>query len=222
MIGLISFLLTAVIALSGTYYKSGLCDPNAQAASVLEARRAYRDVMEYDENAPVSYAEIEALYRREALKKPLKEAISRLFSLAEDVRLSRSAEEYSLFFFYTGERGKIVPEGIIEAEIWLMPFTHEEARAFDALCKADEQALTQLYTPVLLRAEAAKQKGLSSENGFEPYLFTYESAPVARHSAFLSEDILKAIFVLTEPGELSPPIRDARGIVYVRAASKKP
>ncbi|MBQ1257563.1 MAG: hypothetical protein IIX93_09860, partial [Clostridia bacterium] len=66
------------------------------------------------------------------------------------------------------------------------------------------------------RAQSGMKKGLKPENGFEPYTGEDGKIDLSENCRFLSKEAVKAAFLLETPGEISPPILDARGILLIR------
>lgn len=197
-------------------YKSGLCAGFAKTAFSSEAERAYRSIIEYDENAPVTYDEIKKLYLRDRLCAPLQKAFDKIGFLLLSAKLAFDPDGYALYAVYSGKRTLFRPEGVIGVSMYLMPFTDEEARLYDALFEKGGTIPQTAFREAVERAEEAMKKGLASENGFEPYLDTFDEIPVSENAAFLSEEAINTAFALKTPGEISPPVLDARGVLFIR------
>jgi len=121
-------IVTAACALSGAKYQSDLRE-DVQAAFLEEAERAYRDMIAYDENAPVTRAEVLRLYRRDAYFAPVRKAFS---SAAEaiDANKTKTPGEYAEQCIYEGKILENAPEGVIfvRADEFVVGKTRQEMR----------------------------------------------------------------------------------------------
>lgn len=210
------FIVTAVCALSNLKYRSDLHE-NMQAAFYEEAERAYRDIIAYDENAPVKREEIYRLYRREYFIAPVREAIERLFETKP-----KTPKEYAERCLYAGEILENPPEGVIFVRAHLLAFSDAQAKAYDDIQKSGEtQALDDLFLP--LEDWARECMGAyTPENGFEPY-FAMRAGdgviPCAGGVLFLSEENASAALGLSPENRFTPPVRDARGVIVFEYVS---
>ena len=210
------FVLTFACVLMNANYQSDLHE-DVQAAFFEEAERAYRDILAYDENAPVTREEIHRLYRREAFIAPVLNAVSAFFESKPD-----TPKDYSESCIYEGEILENPPEGVVFVRAHLLPFTSLEAKMYDDIQKSgDEQALCHLFSP--LEARALECMGAYTvENGFEPYFRMRAEdgvIPVSQGVLFLSEEKTAIALKLSEDQPVSPPVRDARGVIVFEYVS---
>lgn len=203
-------IVTFACAYKGLVYQSDLHE-NVQAAFYEEAERAYRDIIAYDENAPVTREEIHRLYRREAFIAPVREAVLYFFDTQP-----KTPKEYAERCIYEGEILENPPEGVMFVRAHLLPFTPSEARMYDDIHKSgDKQALDALFSPLEDRAYACRG-AYTPENGFEPYFRMHAEdgvIPVSDGVLFLSEENASSALGLSERNLFSPPVRDARGVI---------
>lgn len=210
------FLITFACALSSPEYQSSLYE-DVQAAFYEEAERAYRDIIAYDENAPVTRDEIYRLYRRDALFAPAKKAILNLFDTAP-----KTAKEYAERCVYEGRILANPPEGVVFVRAHLLPFTPSQAGIYDEIQKSgDLQALDALFSPLEDRVSACGGTFLP-DNGFQPY-FKMQAGddviPCAEGVLFLTQEALADALGLTKENPFSPPVRDARGVIVFEFVS---
>ena len=212
----ILFIVTAVYALSGLKYQSDLRKVT-QAAFYEEAERAYRDIIAYDENAPVTREKIYRLYRREAFIAPFRNAVSAAFETEP-----QTAREYAERCVYEGQILENPPEGVVFLRACLLPFAPDQAEAYDGIQKSgDFQALDDLFSP-LEEWILACRGAYTPENGFEPYFRMRAEdgvIPVSKGVLFLSEEKAAIALKLSEDQPVSPPVRDARGVIVFEYVS---
>ncbi|MBQ5770140.1 MAG: hypothetical protein IIW08_03085 [Clostridia bacterium] len=212
----ILFIVTAVYALSGLKYQSDLRKVT-QAAFYEEAERAYRDIIAYDENAPVTREKIYRLYMREAFIAPFRNAVSAAFETEP-----QTAREYAERCVYEGQILENPPEGVVFLRACLLPFAPDQAEAYDGIQKSgDFQALDDLFSP-LEEWILACRDAYTPENGFEPY-FSMDLndgvIPVAEGVSFLTDQAVPAALGVSREHPVSPPVRDARGAVVFEYVS---
>lgn len=211
---LLAFMLTFACALSSAHYKSDLQN-NLQAAFFEEAERAYRDIIAYDENAPVTREEIYLLYAKDAYLAPIREPITGIINQIDSLK-PMSPAEYTEKCIYSGEILHHPPEGVIFVSCCLYPFTPEEMKAYDSIQKSGElHALYALFSP--LEDYVLSCTGFfTPDNGFEPYFkMKDESAviPVFEGARYLSKEAASAALSLSRDHPVSPPVWDARGVI---------
>lgn len=213
-------MFTCAYAFSGIRYQSDL-HKEMQAAFSFEAERAYRDIIEYDENAPVTREEIYALYRKDAYFAPVRRAISSVRK-AVNAFYPYAPEEYCEKCIYEGKILDNAPDGVVFVRAYLLPFSPSQAKKYDEILKSgDKQALDALFSPLedhlLLCGEE-----LSPENGFEPY-FRMEAGdgviPCAGGVLFLTKEAASCALGVSGQNRISPPVRDARGIMVFEYVS---
>ncbi len=216
----LAFLLTFSCALSGAKYQSDL-HLNMQAAFFEEAERAYRDIIAYDENAPVTREEIHALYARDAYLAPIREKITGIMNKIDSMK-PKTAAEYAEECIFTGEILENPPEGVIFVRCYLLPFTTNETGTYDKIQKSSEtHALDALFSPLedyVLRLHGA----FTPENGFEPYFKMKDEGaviPVFKGARYLSDTAVSAALSVSELSPVSPPVRDARGMIVFKFVS---
>lgn len=213
---IVLLLITYACALSNHTYQSGLHE-DVRAAFYEEAERAYRDILAYDENAPVTREEIYRLYKREYFIAPVLNAVSGFFETKPG-----TPKDYAERCIYEGEILEDPPEGVVFVRAHLLAFTDAQAKAYDDIKKrGDEQALYALFSP--LEALAFKYRGAYTiENGFEPYFKMHADdgmIPVAEGVLFLSEENVSFALGLSEGNPFSPPVKDARGVIVFEYVS---
>ncbi|MBR3928066.1 MAG: hypothetical protein IKJ65_03565 [Clostridia bacterium] len=215
-----TLIVTCACALSGAKYQSDL-HMNTQAAFYMEAERAYRDIIAYDEDAPVTREEILRLYRRDAYFAPVKQMISKARkAIGEKRRLTPG--KYAQKCIYEGRILENAPEGVVFVRACLLPFSPSQARAYDEMQKSgDYEALDRLFSP--LEDWVYKCRGAyTPENGFDAYFkMNGEDGiiPCAEGCGYLSEEATKNALRLTKERPISPPVRDARGVIVFEFVS---
>ena len=210
----VAFMLTAACALSGAKYQSDLLN-HTQAAFFTEAERAYRDIIAYDENAPVTKKELHWLYALDALLAPVYGKISAITEKLDSLQ-TKTPREYAQRCIYEGRVLEKTPEDVIFVYAYLYPFTPAEAAEYDKIQKSgDSHALDALFSP--LEDWVFSCRGAyTAENGFEPYLWMQDEnclIPCARGVQYLNKEAAFCAMSLSEETPFSPPVRDARGVV---------
>lgn len=213
---IVLLLITCAYALSNHTYQSDLHE-DVQAAFYEEAERAYRDIVAYDENAPITREEIYRLYRRDQFIAPVRDTVLKLFETKP-----QTPREYAERCLYTGEILEDPPEGVVFVRAYLLAFTGAQAKAYDDIQKSgDTQALYALFSPLEDRARACLD-AYTPENGFVPY-FTMRAGdgivPAAKDVLFLTEEAISAALHVSDENPFSPPVRDARGVIVFEYVS---
>lgn len=192
-----------------------------QAAFYEEADRAYRDIIAYDENAPITRKEIMDLYRLDACFSPVKRAANCFLEAIENIKI-HTPKEYAEQCIYEGKILPGAPKGVMFAEAHLLPFTPDQAKAYDAFREAgDEVALQKLFKPLIEHALNCKGH-YTPENGFTAYIAMQDHSsviPVAEGVLYLKDDIVKLAFSVKQTGGTMPPVRDARGVLVMEILS---
>lgn len=217
---ILAFILTFVCALTGAKHQGGLTE-NVRAAFYEEAERAYRDIIAYDGDAPVTKKEIVLLYARNALFAPVR-AWADAFSGAIDALWPLTPKEYAERCIYEGRILETPPKGVIFVRAYLYPFSPQEAKAYDGIQKSgDTHALDALYSP--LEKWALHCRGAyTAENGFDMYIRMQGGSaliPVAEGVLYLDREAACAALSLSRENPVSPPVRDARGVVVFEFVS---
>lgn len=217
---MLTFMLTFACALIGASYKSDLHE-NVQAVFFEKAERAYQDIIAYDEDAPITRKDIYVLYAKNAIFAPVSETISAVLNKI-DSRKPQTPEKYAEKCIYLGEILKNPPEGVIFVNCYLYPFTSAEMIIYDSIQKSGEkQALDVLFSP--LESRVMSVDGVfTPENGFEPYFKMKDAGaviPVIMGARFLTEEASAAALALSEENPVSPPVRDARGVIVFEFVS---
>ncbi len=211
----LAFMLTFACLLTNANYKSDL-QKNMQAAFLFDkAERAYRDIVSYDENAPVTREEIYLLYARDAFFAPIREIITSMINQIDSLK-SLSPTEYAEKCIYSGEIFGHPPEGVVFVNCYLYPFMPEEIKVYDSIQKSGEKdVLCTLFSP--LEDYVLSCKGVfTPENGFEPYFTMKDKSaviPVCRGARYLTDAAASAALSLSEIDPVSPPVWDARGVI---------
>ena len=216
----LAFMLTFSCALSGAKYQSDL-HINMQAAFFEEAERAYRDIIAYDENAPVTREEIHALYAHDACLAPIRKKIAGIINKIDSMK-PKTAAEYAEECLFAGEILESPPDGIIFVRCYLLPFSPEETKIYDQIQKSGEiHALDALFSQLedyVLRLNGA----FTPDNGFEPYFKMKDDGaviPVYKGARYLTDKAVSAALSVSESSPVSPPVRDARGMIVFEFVS---